>query len=101
MTAAAWRVHREIGDNLSQLDFNTAVVEGFLLSELGSETANTGPSGLVSAQVRFDGIDHFLVAQEKLKRCEFCSKNSARLECEKCGVRLHNNCSVEYHSNKQ
>ena len=101
ITVAAWRVHRAIDGDLSQLNFNTVVVKGLLLSEIVSETADTGHSESVSAQVRFDGVNHFLGAQGRPKRCEVCSKNSARLERKKCGVRLFNDCSITYHSNKQ
>ena len=49
-------------------------------------------------EVRFDGVNHFLIKSDKQRKCAMCKKN-ARNMCSKCtNCPLHKNCFVPFHT---
>lgn len=56
---AAWRIHRECKGKLTQLEFLREVTTSLMKKEelISVEYLRPGPSGTVSKDVRFDGIN--------------------------------------------
>lgn len=96
----AWQLHRICaGDNqLDLLNFRRRVAR-FYLESFGKhrEPGQRGrqPHGI--PQARFDGMNHWVIPQEKQTRCAQChSKSTTR--CEKCDVGLHVKCFKVFHN---
>lgn len=50
----------------------------------------------VHDQLRYDGLNHWLVSAPKQNRCAICQKNTTKM-CEKCLINLHEQCFKTYH----
>lgn len=94
---AAWRIHRELKGEMSQLTFLRHITTALMKTEIEKNTnPSTGPYGPVNSSVRFDGINHFIVRADKQSRCKICKKNT-RMKCQKCNVMLHQSCDLYFH----
>ena len=88
LTVAAWRLHVTVGTStrLDFLEFIRSVVGGLLKI---TSSDSSGPNGrkIVNPSV---GLHHPVNAKTQ-ERCSSCKK------CQKCGVRLHPMCFLDYH----
>ena len=98
LAVAAWRLHRTVGGQLSQLEFLNGVLEGLLVAEASEANGHfRGPRSPVSSDMPIDGIGHYLEDDQKRGRYKLCKKNTAQLRCIKCRVRLHQPCSMTFY----
>ena len=51
----------------------------------------------VIPETRYDGLHHYVASTEKQIRCALCHKKVKR-QCTKCGVGLHLDCFLGYHT---
>ena len=94
---ASWRIHRELGGKLSQLDFLRYICRSLLKCEV--RQARPGPQGDPVPDVRFDNIGHSCTKAVREGRCKQCKKNTFFC-CHKCNVKLHQKCFFTFHTNK-
>lgn len=96
---AAWRIHREMNGQMSQLTFLRDIVMGLMKSDRlqSLPIPQLGPHTPVNCNIRFDGVNHFITQAGKQSKCKLCKKNT-RLWCEKCKVMLHKNCLIPFHT---
>ncbi|XP_039281885.1 piggyBac transposable element-derived protein 3-like [Nilaparvata lugens] len=106
----AWQLHRWVRKNkpeqLDLLAFTRQICMSYL-QKYSKRLALGRPSRIVQAlgavdkrvtdHVRYDGLNHHIVPNERQSRCAQCKKN-ARVKCNKCNVALHNHCSMIFHS---
>ena len=103
-----WLLYRQFKDYdqtvLDLFGFRREIVEVVLAKYKTPRSSSGRPRGRilpakrrVSADVRFDHIDHYQIQANTQKRCALCSKNT-RKECKKCKVGLHDSCMKEWHN---
>lgn len=71
---AAWRIKREGGEKMPQLDFLRNVTLALIKREEAKPSHQTGHLPKQNNDVRFDGINHFIESGYKQSRCKFCKK---------------------------
>lgn len=89
LQVAAFRFYVNLGHETSQLDFLRDIVHSHV-TQRQSHSRSTAVPRMTDMQV-----SHYLTAVTQ-GRCRQCRKN-CRLQCEACGVRLHQNCFANYH----
>lgn len=111
----AWQIYRENRQNpLDLLGFRRSIVTSFLtnygkpssqgskMRKKHSKASNVEASSVKSPSykykdVRYDGLEHYVIPQAKQTRCFHC-KMKTMTRCSKCDVGLHVKCFVSYHS---
>lgn len=103
----AWQLHRwarrSKADQLDLLGFTRHICLAYL--QKYSQKGSPGrPVRLVKSVdkrvtdfVRFDGVNHFIIQNDKQSRCGQCKKN-ARMMCNKCKIALHTHCFPNFHT---
>lgn len=72
---AAWRIHKQLNGDMTQLTFLRHIATALLKTESNNITSTSiGPYGPVNSSVRFDGINHYIVSADKQSRCKVCKK---------------------------
>lgn len=100
----AWQYYR-LQPNCEKIDFlqfRREIVQVYL-KKYGRPISTGGrpktPKALEARnhnQIRYDGMNHWIVSANKQNRCALCSKNSTKM-CEKCNLNLHEACFKAYH----
>lgn len=93
---AAFRFYQHIGGSagMSHIMFRREIARAMIKSQEERKRLG-GPSAQPVKAVRYDGVNHFLDSCTQ-GRCCLCMKNT-RLQCTKCGKRLHKVYSEVYH----
>lgn len=62
----------------------------------GRPKSSKSLSKRVHGNLRYDGLNHWMIPAHKQGRCAFCHKNTTKM-CEKCEVNLHEQCFKPFH----
>ena len=103
----AWILHKKSGGCLPQLDFKEQIAESYLkrygIPPKGPGRPSQGETGCkrVLDDIRFDGIEHYLIEtpNRKRRRCagNLCNKSPSS-QCNKCDVGLCLSCNLAFHT---
>ena len=101
----AWVLYRKNHPDVSQLRFRREIANVYLLSYgtpsqgPGRKSSNVTKTGIVSEDIRYDGMSHFVVPNQNRRRCVgLMCKSSVRTICPKCDVGLCIQCFAPYHT---
>ena len=104
----AWLLQKKCGGGLSQVQFKEYIAQVYLTrygtppksSGAGSSSSSTAGCSRVGDDIRYDGLQHFLVEvpNKKRRRCAFeeCSRRPLT-QCNKCDVGLCVTCNLNFH----
>lgn len=101
----AWLSARKNDTELKQLDFRRALAEYLCVTvsdeDRAEETVRRLASTVPNAEIRFDGMNHFVRPSVNRRHCKLATcKSQTRLECSKCNVGLCAKCFVSYHTTR-
>ena len=100
----AWQTYRMLArsqqlESLHLLGFTRRIVLTYV--NRYSSFKDSKPVGGIQMRVipetRYDGLHHYVASTEKQIRCALCHKKGKR-QCTKCGVGLHVDCFLGYHT---
>ena len=100
----AWQTCRILAcsqelESLDLLGFTRRLVLTYV-NRYSASKALKGFGGLqrqVIPEIRYDGLHHYIASTKKQIRCALCHKKVKR-QCTKCGVGLHVDCFLRYHT---
>lgn len=101
----AWQYYR-LQPNCRKTDFlqfRRTVVQVYLkkyarsISTRGRPKLSKPLQERIHNQIRYDGMNHWIVPAKKQNRCAECHKNTIKM-CEKCNINLHDACFKTYHA---
>lgn len=104
----AWLLDKKSGGSLRQFEFKEYIAQSYItryaISPKGPGRPKSGSSTNVTRvldDVRYIGIDHYLVETPEKKRCpgDGCKKVPSS-QCSKCDVGLCVTCNIGFHTNK-
>lgn len=94
----AWQLHRKQNGDMDQLKFRRVIATTLLQQNRKQQTYQKGPRGSLEGSVlRYDGMNHFVVHQDKQTRCGFCHERTTT-RCSKCDVGVHVKCFISFHT---
>lgn len=96
----AWQLSRIFGDQMQmdQLAFRRRIACSILQTNSKVKNHSIGrPSKRENIDSRYDGINHYVIPQDRQTRCRKCHLKTTT-KCLKCDIGLHVRCFVQYHT---
>lgn len=94
----AWQIHKHFGGAMDHLSFRRSIANTLLTqNKKDSAIYQKGRPSQKHDELRFDGLEHYIIPQEKQTRCGECHQKTTT-RCRKCDLGVHVKCFLAYHT---